>query len=75
MRIKLEKRPEPSRLMVVLTPIASVILTMLVGVVVFDLIGIDGQRAVVDGHACLLWTCAVNTESKHRCDRTVKHMC
>jgi len=48
MRIKLEKRPEPSRLMLVATPIASVILTMLVGVIVFDLLGIDGQRAVVD---------------------------
>jgi len=48
MRIKLEKRPEPSRLMVVLTPILSVIATMLVGVVVFDLLGIDGQRAVID---------------------------
>jgi len=48
MRIKLEKRPEPSRLMLVITPIASVLLTMLVGVVVFDALGIDGQRAVVD---------------------------
>ena len=48
MRIKLEKRPEPSRLMVVLTPILSVIATMLVGVIVFDALGIDGQRAVVD---------------------------
>jgi len=48
MRIKLEKRPEPSRLMVVVTPILSVIATMLLGVVVFDLLGIDGQRAVVD---------------------------
>ena len=48
MRIKLEKRPEPSRLMLVVTPIASVLLTMLIGVIVFDAIGIDGQRAVVD---------------------------
>jgi ABC-type uncharacterized transport system permease subunit len=48
MRLKFEKRPEPSRLMVVVTPLASVVLTMLVGVVVFDLIGIDGQRAVMD---------------------------
>jgi simple sugar transport system permease protein len=48
MRIKLEKRPEPSRLMVVLTPILSVIVTMLLGVIVFDALGIDGQRAVVD---------------------------
>ncbi|MBI4922005.1 MAG: ABC transporter permease [Devosia nanyangense] len=48
MRLKLEKRPEPSRLMVVATPIASVLLTMLIGVVVFDAIGINGQKAVVD---------------------------
>jgi general nucleoside transport system permease protein len=48
MRIKLEKRPAPSRLMLVVTPIASVLLTMVIGVVVFDLIGIDGFRAVVD---------------------------
>jgi simple sugar transport system permease protein len=48
MRLKLEKRPEPSRLMVVVTPIASVLLTMLIGVVVFDALGINGQRAVID---------------------------
>ncbi len=48
MRIKLEKRQEPSRLMQVVTPIASVLVTMLIGVIVFDAIGIDGFRAVVD---------------------------
>ena len=48
MRFKLEKRPEPSRLMVVVTPIASVLLTMAIGVIVFELLGIDGVRAVVD---------------------------
>lgn len=48
MRIKLEKRREPSRLMLVVTPVISVLLTMLIGVVVFDLLGIDGFRAVVD---------------------------
>ena len=48
MRIKLEKRAAPSRLMQVATPIASVVLTMVIGVIVFDLIGIDGSRAVVD---------------------------
>jgi simple sugar transport system permease protein len=47
-RLKLEKRPEPSRLLMVLAPIASVLLTMLVGVVVFDAIGVNGQRAVID---------------------------
>ncbi|MEO6015294.1 MAG: ABC transporter permease [Devosia sp.] len=48
MRLKLEKRPEPSKWMVVFTPIASVLLTMLIGVIVFDAIGVNGQRAVVD---------------------------
>ncbi len=48
MRLKLEKRQQPSRWMVVITPIASVLLTMLIGVIFFDLIGIDGQRAVID---------------------------
>ena len=48
MRIKLEKRPEPSKLMQVLAPVASVLLTMLLGVIIFDAIGINGQRAVVD---------------------------
>jgi ABC-type uncharacterized transport system permease subunit len=48
MRLRLEKRQQPSRLMVVITPIASVLLTMLIGVIFFDAIGIDGQRAVLD---------------------------
>ena len=48
MRIKLEKRREPSLSMLVATPIASVLLTMLIGIVVFDLIGIKGFKAVVD---------------------------
>ncbi|MBI1417168.1 MAG: ABC transporter permease [Limimaricola sp.] len=48
MPIRLEKRPDPSRAMLVITPIASVALTMLIGMVVFDAIGINGFRAVVD---------------------------
>ncbi|MEO8244413.1 MAG: ABC transporter permease [bacterium] len=48
MRLKLEKRPEPSVWMLVVTPVASVLLTMLIGMVVFDLIGINGFKAVVD---------------------------
>lgn len=48
MRIKLEKRPAPSKLMLVLTPIGAVLLTMLLGVIIFDALGIDGQRAVKD---------------------------
>lgn len=48
MRIKLEKRPSPSRMMLIATPIASVLLTMLIGMIVFDLMGIEGARAVKD---------------------------
>lgn len=48
MRLKLEKRQNPSRLMLVATPVASVLATMLLGIVVFDLLGVDGFRAVVD---------------------------
>lgn len=48
MRLRLEKRREPSMVMLVATPVASVLATMLVGMVVFDLIGIDGLRAVTD---------------------------
>jgi len=48
MRLKLEKRQQPSRLMMVVTPILSVLLTMLIGVIVFDALGVNGQRAVLD---------------------------
>lgn len=48
MRIKLERRPSPSRMMLVVTPIAAVLVTMLIGMLVFDLMGIDGARAVKD---------------------------
>lgn len=48
MRLKLEKRREPSTLMLVVTPVASVILTMVIGMVVFDGLGIDGWAAVRD---------------------------
>jgi ABC-type uncharacterized transport system permease subunit len=48
MRIKLEKRREPSMTMLVVTPVVSVLFTMLIGIVVFDLLGIDGLKAVTD---------------------------
>lgn len=48
MRIKLEKRPAPSTLMLFVTPVASVLLTMFIGMIVFDLLGVDGFRAVID---------------------------
>ena len=46
MLIKLEKRPQPSKLMVYLTPVLAVALTMIVGGIVFSLIGFDGFGAV-----------------------------
>ncbi len=46
MRVWLEKRAEPSRWMQALTPIGAVILTMVVGAIIFWAIGYDGPRAV-----------------------------
>jgi general nucleoside transport system permease protein len=46
MRIKLEKRAEPSRLMLFITPVAAVLLTMVIGAILFDVLGYDGQRTV-----------------------------
>src|SRR5579863_7939739 len=46
MRIRFEKRQEPSRWMQALTPVGAVILTMAVGAVIFWAIGYDGPRAV-----------------------------
>jgi simple sugar transport system permease protein len=48
MRIRFEKRLEPSRFMLAATPIASVLLTMLLGAVIFQLIGFDGPRAIYE---------------------------
>ena len=48
MRIRLEKRLTPSRFMQVATPIASVLLTMLLGAIIFQLIGFDGPRAIYE---------------------------
>ena len=48
MRIRFEKRLAPSRLMLVATPIASVLLTMLLGALIFQLIGFDGPRAIYE---------------------------
>lgn len=46
MQFRLEKRPEPSRLMLYVTPIAAVLLTMVIGAIIFSLIGYDGVGAV-----------------------------
>jgi ABC-type uncharacterized transport system permease subunit len=44
--LELEKRKEPSRAMVYLTPVLAVLLTMVVGALVFSLLGYDGLGAV-----------------------------
>ncbi|QQR37419.1 ABC transporter permease [Devosia oryziradicis] len=46
MQFRLEKRPEPSQLMVYATPVAAVVLTMVLGAIIFSLIGYDGVGAV-----------------------------
>ena len=46
MRIWLEKRQEPSKTMQAITPVAAVVLTMLIGAIIFWAIGYDGPRAV-----------------------------
>ena len=46
MRIRLEKRREPSKLMQAVTPVAAVVFTMLIGAIIFWAIGYDGPRAV-----------------------------
>jgi len=46
MLFRLEKRQEPSRLMLYVTPIAAVALTMVVGAIIFSLIGYNGIGAV-----------------------------
>lgn len=46
MLIQLEKRPSPSKFMVYLTPVFAVVLTMIVGAIIFTLIGYDGIGAV-----------------------------
>ena len=46
MQFRLEKRQEPSKLMQVLTPIGAVLLTMVLGAIIFSLLGYDGLGAV-----------------------------
>lgn len=46
MQFRLEKRREPSKLMTYLTPVAAVVLTMVVGAIIFTVIGYDGIGAV-----------------------------
>jgi simple sugar transport system permease protein len=46
MQLRLEKRPEPSKLLQVVTPVAAVLLTMVLGAVAFSALGYDGLGAV-----------------------------
>lgn len=46
MRLKFEKRAEPSRFMLYATPVGAVLLTMVVGAIIFTAIGYDGLGAV-----------------------------
>jgi ABC-type uncharacterized transport system permease subunit len=46
MQYRLEKRREPSRVMLYATPVAAVVLTMVMGAIIFSLIGYDGVGAV-----------------------------
>ena len=48
MRIRLEKRRELSRTMLALSPIGAVVMTMIVGAIIFAALGYDGPRAVYD---------------------------
>ncbi|WDR05038.1 ABC transporter permease [Devosia rhodophyticola] len=46
MQFRLEKRQEPSRFMLYATPVAAVVLTMVLGAIIFTTIGFDGVGAV-----------------------------
>ena len=46
MRIKFEKRAEASRLMLFATPVAAVVLTILIGAALFQMLGYDGLGTV-----------------------------
>lgn len=46
MQFRLERRPEPSRVMLYATPVAAVLATAVIGAVIFTLIGYDGIGAV-----------------------------
>ena len=48
MQLRLEKRPEPSRFMLYATPVWAVVLTMIVGAIIFSIIGYNGLAAVYE---------------------------
>jgi ABC-type uncharacterized transport system permease subunit len=48
MQLRLEKRPQPSQVMLYATPVAAVLLTMIVGAIAFALLGYDGIGGVLE---------------------------
>jgi general nucleoside transport system permease protein len=48
MQFRLEKRPQPSRTMLYAAPVLAVLLTMIVGAILFSAIGYNGIGAVVE---------------------------
>ena len=46
LRIKLEKRAQPSRIMLFITPVAAVIITILLGALLFEVLGYEGWATV-----------------------------
>ncbi len=46
MQLRLEKRAQPSQTLRIVTPVAAVLLTMVLGAVIFTLLGYDGLGAV-----------------------------
>lgn len=46
MKFRLEKRPEPSTTMLYLTPVLAVLLTMILGAIIFSFMGFNGLGAV-----------------------------
>ena len=48
MQLRLEKRPEPSRTMLYVTPALAVLLTMLVGAVLITALGYNGVGSVLE---------------------------
>ena len=48
MQFRLEKRPQPSQLMLYAAPVLAVLLTMIVGAILFSALGYDGIGAVLE---------------------------
>src|SRR5688500_3071499 len=48
MQLRLEKRPEPSRAMLYGTPVFAVLLTMVVGTILFSALGYNGLGSVLE---------------------------